>query len=552
MIETPKSQAEGDKKADLQEEIARTKLKLQKLKLARLQDQVAAESKKNEGTTESTSSSSETNEPKEKVKRLSTKEIKEKLPFLEAAPNEVVDVVGDIACAVGSWFCESESAFNVLLGKGIINTLTKPDDTEEESPPTSSETSQASSSDNQNNTNNDSNSHNHNEQVQNSKTKAESNNSDESQNIDIQNSNFELTLEQRKIVRRNINSKKGRYYRESFDAGMLDVRMEHLMYSLIEKFGEKAIQYTSTIRSTSVNNAVGGAKKSDHLDGNAFDVSESALIREDKRLGLPSGTMKKRVRAYLNNASKKYGKMYVLFHKSHFHVSMRYLENRHDRLPEIKTSKDLLTLTKTYKRKKSIPKLKESNESSKEKKILALYNSTVKKYEKDPRVAKGKTVYIVNPHERPQTMYGIKNNKVVEKTMVSTGYLGVGNKSGSEKTPIGAMITSDKHGDGVPKGGILVAKKYNGRVGKIKTKGTKYKSPVTTRIVCLEGLDPKGTGNSNTFKRCIYLHGTLAENKIGEPASKGCIRMKNDEMIDFYNTVPRNSLVYVPKESQMA
>jgi lipoprotein-anchoring transpeptidase ErfK/SrfK len=555
VIEAPKTQSEVDKKVALQEEIAKTNLELQKLRLTRLQAEVSKEGKKTKSDSMNNPSDN-TAEPEEKVQRLTAKEIKDKFPLLKSTSSEIVDVVGDIACAVGTWFCESESSLSVLLGKGIINTLTKDiegDEAESSSQPQQTTTqpqviSNGNESDKQNHSNED-----HNSKVKSSTSKVKP--TDvlvQSENLDIKNNKFELTSGQRKIVRRNINPQKNRYYRESFDAGILDVRMEHLMYSLIKEFGEEVIQFTSTVRSSEVNKRVGGAKKSDHLDGNAVDISDSVLRKIDKKRGLPKGTMRKRVRKYLSKSSKIYGNMYVLFHKGHFHVSMRYLKNRHSRLPEIKTSKDLLALTKTYKRKKSVSKKKESNESKEnptEKKVLALYNNTVKKFEKNPRVAKGKTVYIINPHEKLQTMYGIKNNKIVSRDKISAGYKGLGNKSGSEKTPTGALITSNKHGNGVPKGGILVGKKYTGKVGKIRKSGNDHKSPVATRIVCLEGLESK---NSNAFKRLLYFHGTLAENNLGKPGSKGCIRMSNDDIIKFYNKVPKGTLVYVPEKSQMA
>ena len=51
-----------------------------------------------------------------------------------------------------------------------------------------------------------------------------------------------------------------------------------------------------------------------------------------------------------------------------------------------------------------------------------------------------------------------------------------------------------------------------------------------TRILWLEGLDPE---NANTYERYIYIHGTNAESQLGTPASHGCVRMNNLDVIDL-------------------
>ncbi len=57
---------------------------------------------------------------------------------------------------------------------------------------------------------------------------------------------------------------------------------------------------------------------------------------------------------------------------------------------------------------------------------------------------------------------------------------------------------------------------------------------ILTRILWLEGLDPE---NSNTHDRHIYIHGTNQEHLIGIPASHGCIRLRNREMIDLFQRI---------------
>lgn len=65
---------------------------------------------------------------------------------------------------------------------------------------------------------------------------------------------------------------------------------------------------------------------------------------------------------------------------------------------------------------------------------------------------------------------------------------------------------------------------------------------VQTRILWLAGLDP---GNANTYERYIYIHGTNAESRLGTPASFGCVRMANEDVIDLYDRVTVGTAVEI-------
>jgi hypothetical protein len=73
------------------------------------------------------------------------------------------------------------------------------------------------------------------------------------------------------------------------------------------------------------------------------------------------------------------------------------------------------------------------------------------------------------------------------------------------------------------------------------------KDLITTRILRLQGLEPtenKGKG-IDTFHRCIYIHGTAEEHLIGKPASHGCIRMKNKDIVELFALIPLNTVVII-------
>jgi lipoprotein-anchoring transpeptidase ErfK/SrfK len=65
---------------------------------------------------------------------------------------------------------------------------------------------------------------------------------------------------------------------------------------------------------------------------------------------------------------------------------------------------------------------------------------------------------------------------------------------------------------------------------------------VVSRILWLDGLEDH---NANTRERFIYIHGTKHEDKIGNPASHGCIRMRNADVIDLFDLVDEDTPVVI-------
>jgi lipoprotein-anchoring transpeptidase ErfK/SrfK len=84
---------------------------------------------------------------------------------------------------------------------------------------------------------------------------------------------------------------------------------------------------------------------------------------------------------------------------------------------------------------------------------------------------------------------------------------------------------------------------FKGRVptGEIATPGGD-EDLVLSRILWLEGLD---ANNNNTRDRYIYIHGTNQEDLIGTPASHGCIRLCNQDMIELYGRIPNHTEVFI-------
>jgi lipoprotein-anchoring transpeptidase ErfK/SrfK len=65
---------------------------------------------------------------------------------------------------------------------------------------------------------------------------------------------------------------------------------------------------------------------------------------------------------------------------------------------------------------------------------------------------------------------------------------------------------------------------------------------VTSRILWLDGLDQQ---NANTRDRFVYIHGTRHEDKIGTAASHGCVRMRNEDVIELFEMVNEGTPVVI-------
>jgi hypothetical protein len=140
---------------------------------------------------------------------------------------------------------------------------------------------------------------------------------------------------------------------------------------------------------------------------------------------------------------------------------------------------------------------------------------------------------------RDQKLMLLRNGTKVATYPVSTSMFGLGDSWGRMTTPLGYLAVEKKIGDNVPVGAVFHNRRLTGEVLQPNTPG---RDPITTRIIWLRGLEAQ---NAHAFQRCIYIHGTPEEKKIGRPASYGCIRMKSKDVAELYNQVPVGAVVQI-------
>lgn len=144
---------------------------------------------------------------------------------------------------------------------------------------------------------------------------------------------------------------------------------------------------------------------------------------------------------------------------------------------------------------------------------------------------------------RDQKMLLLRDGKPVKSYKISTSKFGVGDIPNSNRTPLGKMKVAKKIGDGQPAGAVFKGRRATGEVLRPNAPG---RDPVVSRILWLTGTEEK---NRNAFKRFIYIHGTPEVNRLGTPASFGCIRMGCKDVVDLYDRIGAGADVHVIRGS---
>ncbi len=157
--------------------------------------------------------------------------------------------------------------------------------------------------------------------------------------------------------------------------------------------------------------------------------------------------------------------------------------------------------------------------------------------------------YTIEVKISEQKLYLLDGKDIIKTYPVSTSKYGIGNRIKSYKTPLGSHRIAKKVGTGAPVGAIFDGKRrYTGQIAKIYTDNTELeKNFELTRILWLEGMEKgvnKGKG-IDSYHRLIYIHGTAEEGLIGTPASIGCIRMKNNDVIELFDMVSVGTFVEI-------
>jgi len=167
---------------------------------------------------------------------------------------------------------------------------------------------------------------------------------------------------------------------------------------------------------------------------------------------------------------------------------------------------------------------------------------TSDRWQPDPRTADttaGALRAVVNV--RTQTLTVFRGQRLVTRYPISTAARGVGNREASYRTPLGRHRVHQKFGADAPPGTVFRSRVNTHTVAPILTDPVDVEEDlILSRILWLDGLEPglnKGPG-IDSRERFIYIHGTNEEGLIGTPASHGCVRMRNRDVIALFDLLP--------------
>jgi L,D-transpeptidase YbiS len=131
--------------------------------------------------------------------------------------------------------------------------------------------------------------------------------------------------------------------------------------------------------------------------------------------------------------------------------------------------------------------------------------------------------------------------QVLRSYPISTAANGAGEEAGSYQTPRGKHVVRAKIGAGQPENMVFVGRRPT---GEIYTPELDEAFPgrdwILTRILWLSGREVgfNRLGSVDTMRRYVYIHGTPDRVELGKPGSKGCVRMRNADIVDLFERVP--------------
>jgi lipoprotein-anchoring transpeptidase ErfK/SrfK len=131
---------------------------------------------------------------------------------------------------------------------------------------------------------------------------------------------------------------------------------------------------------------------------------------------------------------------------------------------------------------------------------------------------------------------------------VSTAAKGAGELRGSHCTPRGRHIVRAKIGAGAAPNTVFVGRRPT---GELWSPALAAQHPgrdwILTRILWLSGCEPgfNRLGDVDTMRRYIYIHGSPDAVPMGLPASIGCVRMRNLDIVELFDLVPPRTPVEI-------
>lgn len=148
-----------------------------------------------------------------------------------------------------------------------------------------------------------------------------------------------------------------------------------------------------------------------------------------------------------------------------------------------------------------------------------------------------------------QTLTVLNNeNALIAQFPVSTAANGVGCVKDSGCTPLGQHIIRAKIGAGAAPNTVFKGRRPTGEICSPELMAEfPNRDWILTRILWLSGKEvgKNRLGNVDTMQRYIYIHGTPDSTDMSKIASHGCVRMRNNDIIQLFEMVAIGTAVYI-------
>lgn len=136
----------------------------------------------------------------------------------------------------------------------------------------------------------------------------------------------------------------------------------------------------------------------------------------------------------------------------------------------------------------------------------------------------------------------------IRRYSISTSKNGVGERNGSYCTPRGRHVIRAKIGAGQPLNAVFVERRPTGEVYSPElARRFPGRDWILTRILWLSGCERgyNRLGKVDTMRRAIYIHGSPDGAEMGKPGSHGCVRMRNEDVVELFDLVPAGTPVVI-------
>ncbi len=139
-----------------------------------------------------------------------------------------------------------------------------------------------------------------------------------------------------------------------------------------------------------------------------------------------------------------------------------------------------------------------------------------------------------------QSLALLENGREIRRYVVSTSRNGPGERQGSFCTPRGEHIVRAKIGAGQPWNTVFIRRRPTGEIWTSELAGRfPGRDWILTRILWLSGCERgrNRLGEVDTMRRYIYIHGSPENVEMGKPGSIGCVRMRNQDIVELFELV---------------